>query len=86
MVEKDVEMFLEACELKGTEAVFFSEKMAGQIRKWIKYKDRYRKSMAHAKGRITTENGNAGVSCYRNIVRWIFRLEKIAFVLFLLVK
>ena len=68
--------------VKGTEAVFFSEKMAGQIRKWIKYKDRYRKSMAHAKGRITTENGNAGVSCYRNIVRWHFRLEKLLCSLF----
>lgn len=63
--------------VKGTEAVFFSEKMAGQIRKWIKYKDRYRKSMAHAKGRITTENGNAGVSCYENMVRWRFCLKKL---------
>ena len=25
----------------GKPSVFFSEKMAGQIRKWIKYKDRY---------------------------------------------
>lgn len=39
-------IWLPAKNTKGKRgrSVFFSEKMAGQIRKWIKYKDRYRDS------------------------------------------
>lgn len=39
-------IFLPATNTKGKKSryVFFSDKMAGQLRRWIKYKDRYRDS------------------------------------------